>query len=680
MSFANGQTLAPPSGWAWQNRPWREDSLPPLHVTGSSAARLEYWAPGILVMEATDPNVQQVGSYMTALYRWALDNCIAIEPGNFKNFTDTANTQILAALHPGATRARYSNLVYATPVDTERYSTSSTAMAGGEYHVLRRFFAKVPAHRVCGGCNQEISLIDGSIRHACGRYIACIKCGITTTLFSVEGNWYCATHIRRCTFQGLPRCQTYTPRVFHFCVQHGNRVNCAGCQTSIEIPAGTETAPAHCARCIVRLCGECGELQPETANLREIVALSINVCEKCWRRVFRDAGDLTSEHFDEGATLSAESLMLNSHPHRPVRICSIELETTIGGSRLAQNLHEASLAPSTGVHAYHHAPTRDSFCWVEADSTLGAGGGELILNRLEFDNKDDMNKLKQSLDIVRRLVRENSLGITTRCGLHIHVDAHKFGIGHVRNLVMVFNYLEDPLYRMAAAKYFRHRGLRHAAKIGKGPFNDKEDFSMSFLPNNGHTHGLNVGHYWSAMRNGCQCGSAITGAHEKCKCKLQKCTFEFRIFNGTANPKKIHAYTALAQSLVGYAKAMPDIDVNDFPPLEYNATAQATPQLKEAWLQRLQWMFRNLYFSSTEKEHLLYVIRNSQLQALGEDVIESLRTIPYTAPRGAVEIPIEKIPLRVSRADDPAFIDEGIENPFISFDHDGLTYEDEEPY
>jgi hypothetical protein len=228
-----------------------------------------------------------------------------------------------------------------------------------------------------------------------------------------------------------------------------------------------------------------------------------------------------------------------------------------------------------------------------------------------------------------------------RCGLHIHVDAHKMGVGHVRNLAVLFNFLEDPLYRMSAARYMRHRGMNYANKIAKEGIDTVRAFGVNFLNTNGHHHALNVGHYWTAVRNACTCGAAMIGQHQDCECNLGKCTFEFRIYNGTTNFRKIHAYAALAQSLVGYARGCRgDLSLNDYPVLEYIQNGNVTPTLKQKWDERIEWMFRNLYFSDFERQSILYVLKNCQLNELGEARLTQLSQLPYSGDVEAHEAPV----------------------------------------
>ena len=342
------------------------------------------------------------------------------------------------------------------------------------------------------------------------------------------------------------------------------------------------------------------------------------------------------EEFDpEVDDVPAAVLALANDRHRPVRMCSIEMETVEGGSNLARVLAGAGLAEYGEVLGYHSsaAISPNYFCHVERDSSIGSNGGELVFDRIRLDEKADVEKLHQAMGLVRQQIKGGQLQVSLACGLHIHVDAHQFGVGDVRNLVLVTNYLEDVLYRLSAAKYKRHRGTGHAIPLLKGPYTTKRDFGVHFFNNNEHHSALNVTPYWEAMRSRCTCGAALIGEHESCNCNLGKCTFEFRYFNGTANFRKVHAYAALCQSLVSYAKLVDDLTDTDFPPQEYDGRhVGAGAAKKDKWDERLRWMLANLYFAPNERESFLYCVKYSALAELGEPRIEAIFETQYVAP------------------------------------------------
>lgn len=362
-------------------------------------------------------------------------------------------------------------------------------------------------------------------------------------------------------------------------------------------------------------------------------------CRAC-RRVL-DAGRY-EEYDDDGDEAPPESVALTPYIHRPIRTCSIEMETVNGGATLATALARAGLSSLSNVQGYgssRHIP--NEFCHVERDSSLGDNGGELIFDRVRLDDPEDAGRMHAAMQIVRTLIKNGDLAMSMSCGLHVHVDAHQMGVGDVRNLVLTTNYLEDVLYRMSAAKYTKHRGTRFSQPLPKGPYPDRRVFGVQFLQSNGHESALNVSHYWQAMRNNCRCGAAIVGTHEECTCNLGKCTFEFRYFNGTANFRKVQAYSALCQSLVSYAKLVDDLDDSTMPVMGYNeGLTEFDAEHLDKWDERLRWMLANLYFSDGERDSLNYVSNTSALAALGADRLADIfetAYVPSEAPAQVIE-------------------------------------------
>lgn len=330
--------------------------------------------------------------------------------------------------------------------------------------------------------------------------------------------------------------------------------------------------------------------------------------------------------------------------HRPIRTCSVELETARGGSQLAAALYGAGLSVSDHVGRYHSSG--DGICHVEADSSLGSNGGEVILNRLRVDQPGDVSSLNNVLGIIRGLVEQETLAIDIRCGTHIHIDAHKFDIGSTRNLILITNYLEDVLFRLSAAHYQFHRGTTATIPLPKEEWADNRAFAMSFFATNEHHSALNVSNYWTAIRQNCSCGAATVGEHDTCECNLGKCTFEFRFFNGTANATKLHAYVALCQSLVSFAKVSPPVKSEEFPPLEYRGSdrADSTDELKNAWEERLRWMLQHLYFSPQERDSLRYTINASKMAELGVERLDSIFEVEYERPNAPAQTVEHKNP------------------------------------
>lgn len=426
---------------------------------------------------------------------------------------------------------------------------------------------------------------------------------------------------------------------------------------------GVLPAFSYCSDCVARAqCVRCEGLFPENYVVNDNSGDGRPRCNPCWnfyceacngwfdtecRPVDGQDGRFCSacrltinseryEEFDPGVDETpAAVLALTNDKHRPVRLCSIEMETCDGGNDLARVLASAGLSEYGEVLQYHSSGGANPsyFCHVERDSSIGPNGGELIFDRIRLDSQGDVEKLHQAMGLVRKQIKDGRLQVSLACGLHIHVDAHQFGVGDVRNLVLVTNYLEDVLYRLSAAKYKRHRGTTHAIPLPKGPYTTKRDFGVHFFNSNEHHSALNVTPYWEAMRSRCACGAVLVGEHESCTCNLGKCTFEFRYFNGTANFRKVHAYAALCQSLVSFAKLTDDLVQTDFAPQEYDGRhVGAGSAKKDKWDERLRWMLTNLYFSPNERESFRYCVDHSALAELDTARIESIFETQYVAP------------------------------------------------
>lgn len=690
MPYRYNPDTPAPIGWRYHTRP-RQYSAPSPSTTSfwstvtGSPDNIAYEGGMLVVEDAASRTLEQVSQLVQRLYAWALTNNIHLEAYNYTVYRPSDAVRVVAAPMAAGRSPSWVSTFYVTPVRDEQAGTdvgNTNADAEGRHHVLRTVQSmRETMHCTCGATMR----LDNwtVICPSCHTTRTCAKCGLFTNIARVDGSWYCLTHRRLCDWVLQPtadqprhrRCGTPIGMPFRYCEEHGNRSTCSSCSAVFE--AG-ETSERFCKKCRLRVCAICNELKAEPEVLQHVEAYNIYMCSPCWAKVTAEYGThLGDEAFDGAVDLSASALRLETTRQRPIRVCSIEMETVGGGSHLAAALYDAELSPLARVGQYHSDRQLPSaFCWVERDTSIGDTGGELIFNRIELDSKDDVDKLHRGIGILRDLVRDHRIKINTQCGLHIHIDAHQFGIGHVRNLVTIFNYLEDPLYRLSAAKYFRHRGMRFAQKIEKGPYPTDAAFA-AFFSRNGHRHGLNVGHYWNAVRNGCTCGNIMLGKYDKCACNLGKCTFEFRIFNGTSNPRKVHAYAAIVQSMTAYARSIPPLREKSLPPFEYFDNTKITHQTKDLWRERLEWMFRNLYFTGDERESIMYVINNCQLKELGNAELRRLENVVYRPSMTMTTVSVPKTALRAAQAGRTAAQVAGSAAPQW-LPSEGIAYSDED--
>lgn len=606
LSAREVENMAAPKRWRWTQRP------------KSSIYGMEH---GVIAVEGfEDVSLSDYGLAMSNMVKWLTR--LNADYGRCNAFPVTYGWIANQNLPGGRGRAAKTIQVYfGDPFTTKLFTP-----------VIKHEHERCPC-----GQTQE----NGQTRCKCGRYFFCANCsgvGLAVYWSQEEETFFCVNCVRRCRQQEVVRGQferchkIVNSHLYLYCREHGNRQQCAGnCGQEYEGPRmlPRDDRP-YCENCYALVCPECNAFDAAGLVMSEI--LGVRVCHACFDTY---AGATKNEKFDK-AEFTSSILKLEKHRLRPVRICSLEIECGgPGGTALARELSAAQLSPHNAVQP-HWASNRQVFdpvCHVEKDSSLGQDGGELIFHKLQLDTEEDVANLYKGMGIVRRQITNGKLSMDMRCGLHVHIDAHRFGIGHVRNLVLLFNYLEDPIYRLASAGYSKHRGTGYAAKIGKGPYRDKNAFAGGFFGTNAHSSALNVSNYWKSIRGNCACGASVVGEHEKCTCNLGKCTFEFRVWNGTSSIRKLAAYVALSQSLVAYARMFDhDLDEADFPICEYHTGVKVTEGLMEEWRSRLMWMFKNLYFSPTERDNIHYAIRESDLSKMGTHALQEIEAVRYVEP------------------------------------------------
>jgi len=138
--------------------------------------------------------------------------------------------------------------------------------------------------------------------------------------------------------------------------------------------------------------------------------------------------------------------------------------------------------------------------------------------------------------------------------------------------------------------------------------------------------GLNFENYYRALGQ-CSCAALRFGEWDSCQCSLSKTTVEFRVFNSTTSMRKIHAYAALTQSMVAHCIRV-NVRAEEYVPMEY-IRGEVSSSQQDEWKPRLQYIFENLYFSPVERESVMYCIRNSAMQLLGDEFLDSLNDIQY---------------------------------------------------
>ena len=470
----------------------------------------------------------------------------------------------------------------------------------------------------------------------CGSGLFCSDCGLVPHSLQIEGRtlhnsgdgFVCSACGETCQTEG---CERYTRRYDSWCAEHGEYRTCGPCGSRYGFERGgnefeewsfNEDYSAICPDCTQFMCRECGTY---THNLTDT-----HLCRRCWFAEI--TGGVEGELFDED---DSEVTEIPSIPGREViRKCGVEIEGANGtgnGNTLASAFYESDLSSTDEMTGYHGG-RETGFAHVERDSSVD---WEAVLGPLNAADPEDMAELNAAVRVIRSMVKDGTLGLDLRAGCHIHVEAARVSLDGAFNLNTLFAYLEDVMFRIGAARWPVHRAvandeytipvLKEERKLAFARFHESPDEDT-------HHFALSFHNYFARMLNNCRCGATRYDSWEDCTCELGKCTFEFRVFNTTANPRKLHAYLALSQALVAKAAGMGKLDnaLMEFPPLTFEPRrfkdmgTTNQEQMVVEWQMRLQWMFRELPLTDDEKESVAYCIRHSELVSVGEDFISDL--------------------------------------------------------
>lgn len=329
---------------------------------------------------------------------------------------------------------------------------------------------------------------------------------------------------------------------------------------------------------------------------------------------FEEAGD------DLGSPAFAlPDTLLSVVEGRPARRVSCEQEVGGDGHYVASQLYDAGLTSEPGMRGYHSGSTE--WCYVEDD---GSVDGEVIYSRLHLAEVPVARRLDQALDVVHACIAEKHARLDSRCGFHVHVgldhDARSgaccYSMGAVQSLYHLWNHVEDTVYRLGSANWRHHRdettGNDYAAPSRKGLT------GAVAVGNNlrGYRGALNFMNFLGS-RGACHCGAFDFGAWQECTCELPKPTVEFRVFNGTANKRKVRAYSALALALVAYAETH-ECTAESHPVHAWAGTHALDGERSE---ETLRFILRELPLSDVEREDVRYCAERCSLA----DVVTGIR-------------------------------------------------------
>lgn len=417
-----------------------------------------------------------------------------------------------------------------------------------------------------------------------------------------------------------------------FCDDHGVIESCTRCPSYSEHALDVESSylvdaegNPYCEGCSQSLCPSCNRFSRQGRTYSR--DSDLYVCRRCF------LGADEAESFDDNADLRNRELVIPVIPGREnIRTCGVEIEGGNGtgnGDDLARALFEQDLSNLDEMGGYHHG--HDGFAHVERDSSVD---WETVIGPLNPAVQADVTRLNQVMRIIRGMVKAGTLTLDLRAGCHIHVEAAGTSLDGAFNLNTLFAYAEDVIFRLGAARWPIHRAISDSHYTQPIP---KENRKIQFA--RAHAEGdearyyaLSFTNYFSQMLNRCRCGATRYDSWEDCTCDLGKCTFEFRVFNTTANPRKLHAYLALTQALVAKAMVMEKVEnpVAEFPAHAFvshrfkDMSEIEQEEIVEEWRERLTWLFRELPLTDEEKESLGYCIRHSELEAVGEEFITEL--------------------------------------------------------
>jgi hypothetical protein len=517
----------------------------------------------------------------------------------------------------------------------------------------------------CPGCSGYIQPWRENCA-ACGVTFACSVChrhGFGVKMVETEdGHLACTRCVRRCNWidpaSGAP-CGTAASVRLRRCSEHQDPAqthHCAGCDQDFDprvIPAVRIAGQHYDIHCTNGRCYTCGVVSTASNNRHpHRDHRDQPQCSACNARMLRW---FLAAPVSIGRNTSATEYVIESLPNRPVRIMSFELEFCrhdsrrsdyIPGNDLARRLHDQGLSPYNQQMRYH-CGMHEHPSHVENDSSVD--GGELILNRLRLDQPEDAGHFLHILQQTQDMVGDRRLVFNARCGVHNHVDMHGYGILDARNLVTVYNYLEDVIYRFASAGYRDHRALingsDYARPLLKGEWPTAKEFGVQYLQQANHRDSLNMEHFFKAWSL-CRCGAIQYGNADECTCVRPKNTAEWRVFNGTNDPKILWAWAVFVQSITAWCQNR-TLNVANFEPLGFeggisfmdDTLGDAHHNLIDAWRSRLDWIFRNLVFTQREREGILDVMATTPLKHVGAGELARLRTLSNAPDNRVLQVP-----------------------------------------
>lgn len=426
-----------------------------------------------------------------------------------------------------------------------------------------------------------------------------------------SGNDHCSGCSIICEDCGNPWTRVGSDSII--CFECSPRYNCRACGEVEEI-ADEEENNGYCRYCFSNICEEC-EAYCDDDSLSIVAHEGRRICTSCFNSL-----DENIEVFDDASDMAATRLAIPTIQGRErIRFCGLEIEG-INVARnahdiLASQLYDADLSDFDSRRGYHER-YGSGFAHIERDSSCD---WEAVIGPINMANTVEVRKLNQVIRIIRDGIKDNTVKLSLSCGLHIHVSAEKVGIDQAHRLHLLYTYLEDVMYRLGAAKWPMHRAIVNGDHHYQLSPRAEEKLHFVNRYNDNRYHGLSFSNYFQRMLGNCSCGAGRFGMFEECTCSLQKCTFEFRLFNTTANTKKIHAYMALTQALVAKAFSMSGFDTEAMQEMAFNMrnykdmNTSQQEEIENKWMERMKFILEELPLTNDERQSILYCVESSEV-------------------------------------------------------------------
>lgn len=314
---------------------------------------------------------------------------------------------------------------------------------------------------------------------------------------------------------------------------------------------------------------------------------------------------MTTRDDVEAPKVTPMPLLVPALPDRPARLVSFEQEIGSGAYDVANRLYAEGLSAENRVWGYHSGPSERFH--VEED---GSVNGEVIYSRLRLNEPVTARQTYEAVQVVQGLLAEERVRLDSRCGFHVHVGigydrtsgARCYGSGAFQSVYHLWNHLEDPIFRLGSANWDFHRsekGNDYARQTRKGLTGARG--VGQYLRE--ARHALNLEPFLRGRAN-CDCGAFEFGDWADCTCEhINQPTVEFRVFNATANTRKIRAYVALCLAIVAYAETH-TVTPETHPVLPWSRATHSIN--REAVDERLRFILRDLPLTDGERDDVRY--------------------------------------------------------------------------